>query len=781
MSNALKLQPITSNIDPRISEKLVGYWERDEWYADDPEMLAFGKVSGRNAAFNFSPLPDTLRNEAKYFFMYKLLNQELSIKTALAYVSTVRKLAAFLNENHLNLSSFRDLDFSSASAEYTQWLEAENIKIIHNNGLRCSHIVLFEGLMFFYQRHDQIEISFPEGSWANDIWYMSDSNIACFGETDSRKAISFISVPDSLKPEFKYFFAYKLETKLLSCNTAVNYGNAIETVSAFLVYAYPHLSSFSEISYAEAEPHFKTFLTQSGKPAYLKSSLPSNYFTLFHQLCLFYEDFYDSRDEWEKDVWDASKLPWLSVSTGTSELRLDFTNVPDAFRPIVKRYIKFRTTNSCIKNCNQYIRTLEIFFTYIHEKFPEWETLNDLDRQAFEGFLSWFAANLHYLKDHGRRHLVVLRYALDYFQRAGYPEAPLKPLHMIFLQEDIPRKSYNSVESIKYIPEDVLYQFDANIENIPTLEYKAIAILLRASGWRIADVLYLKYDKCLDQTSSGWYLVGDIIKTKVLEHRVPITNEVAAAIASFADEVREKSTEENNPEHLLFARFSGRRMGKSLTSGCVAKAFNKLAEECNIVDSQGKVFHFKNHAFRHSKAVELINNGMNIVHVQKWLAHSSPAMTMRYAILLDTTMRKSWEEVMKNGLFRMVPDGDSQKIERIDPADENLIEWEYIKSNLDAVRLPLGYCMKPRKQECNSQLNPCLTCRNLCTTVDFIPQYEAEIQGLKALIETGKQLHRDMWVEKNEKILVRYESVLAVLKEGNTYHLAGKKGRENIG
>lgn len=56
MSSALQLRPVTSNINPRIVEKLTGYWERDEWFADDPEMLAFGKVSGRNAAFNFSPL-----------------------------------------------------------------------------------------------------------------------------------------------------------------------------------------------------------------------------------------------------------------------------------------------------------------------------------------------------------------------------------------------------------------------------------------------------------------------------------------------------------------------------------------------------------------------------------------------------------------------------------------------------------------------------------------------------------------------------------------------------
>ncbi|EGD51935.1 integrase family protein [Thermoanaerobacter ethanolicus JW 200] len=123
--------------------------------------------------------------------------------------------------------------------------------------------------------------------------------------------------------------------------------------------------------------------------------------------------------------------------------------------------------------------------------------------------------------------------------------------------------------------------------------------------------------------------------------------------------------------------------------------------------------------FRHTKGVELINNGMNILHVQKWMAHASPEMTLCYAKILDTTMRKSWEEATKQGLFKIDESGKIKKINISDIQNEDVIEWEYIRHNLDAVRMPLGYCMKPKKQECHTQLNPCLTCRNLCTTPDF--------------------------------------------------------------
>lgn len=184
---------------------------------------------------------------------------------------------------------------------------------------------------------------------------------------------------------------------------------------------------------------------------------------------------------------------------------------------------------------------------------------------------------------------------------------------------------------------------------------------------------------------------------------------------------------------------------------------NRFTKTQNITDDQGNVFHLKNHAFRHTKGVELLNNGMNILHVQKWMAHASPEMTLKYTKVLDTTMRKSWEEATKQGIFRI--DSNSKK----------------------PIKIELGYCMKPIKQPCPTQANRCLSCRNFCTTPEFIPQYEIEIRETKAVIEKGKLLGRQVWVDKNQATLNRLESILDTLKEGRTHHMAGKKGREYVG
>lgn len=100
---------------------------------------------------------------------------------------------------------------------------------------------------------------------------------------------------------------------------------------------------------------------------------------------------------------------------------------------------------------------------------------------------------------------------------------------------------------------------------------------------------------------------------------------------SVAKIARQRSTETNNPQRLLFNRYSGSRMGMAPDPHRISEALNKLARIHNIVDDQGNLYHFRLHAFRHTKGVELINNGMSLVHVQKWMAHMSPEMTLVYA------------------------------------------------------------------------------------------------------------------------------------------------------
>lgn len=106
-------------------------------------------------------------------------------------------------------------------------------------------------------------------------------------------------------------------------------------------------------------------------------------------------------------------------------------------------------------------------------------------------------------------------------------------------------------DNMQSISQNVLQQLDTHNQHLsPT--YISIVILLRASGWRISDVLYLKLGNCLEQDGDKYWLVGDIMKTRVLGHKIPITKKVAAVVLAQMEWVKQHYTPEENPKQWLF-------------------------------------------------------------------------------------------------------------------------------------------------------------------------------------------------------------------------------------
>jgi hypothetical protein len=333
----------------------------------------------------------------------------------------------------------------------------------------------------------------------------------------------------------------------------------------------------------------------------------------------------------------------------------------------------------------------------------------------------------------------------------------------------------------------VLTQLDAHLEHLaPT--YIPIVILLRASGWRISDVLYLKLDTCLEQDGDKFWLVGDIQKMQVLSHKIPITKEVAAVIRTQIAWVKEHYTPEENPKNWLFPaskhvtnsqRFL---LGNPLCAHGVEKALQSLTKNYQIRDEQGELFHFRLHAFRHTKAVELINNGMNLLMVQQWMAHASPEMTLVYAKMLDETMRMQWEKAVQHGIVQFnegkpeyVPGRKMLTVlnepEAFDP--------ERVRDYRANLKLPLGNCLKTPKLVCKFTELPCFHCPAYVLTPDDLPALETYEQQILERIEIGRQANNAYWIEVNQNNLdERVRPAIAMLKRGQIVAKSEKYERE---
>ena len=484
--------------------------------------------------------------------------------------------------------------------------------------------------------------------------------------------------------------------------------------------------------------------------------------------------------EFAKDIWDARCIPGTRYSPCRSVFFLHFTDMAPAFLPVVKRHIQLMLMKYSVDHCRNKIRHLQICLDFFILRRPGVAHFQQLDRADIEAYLISLRTDRG--KDWSEQEMIyalsTLKQFLEYLQQRSAFEAPHQPIGKLMWPDDVGSKSnYYSGETVKYIPESVLQQIDQQIHLFPAA-HLPVFILLRASGWRISDVLNLRWDTCLDHSPSGWWLCGDIRKTNVLNHKVPITDEVAALVTTQRQYVEEHVPPERNPHRYLFPAQTEDRTGLALNANAFRYVLTSFSKKARLTAEAGNAFYLKAHAFRHTKAVELINIGMSLFYVQKWMAHLSPPMTMVYAKLLDPTMRRAWEEAFARGAVRIDAAGVPTSVDPEQLVKEQEIEWEHIRHNLDAVRLPNGYCFKPKKAHCPTQETPCYTGHHFCTTPDFLPQFEREEREMRELIELGEKAGSEIWVERNTQKLGRLLPVIQVLRKGNLHHPAGKAMRE---
>ncbi len=84
-------------------------------------------------------------------------------------------------------------------------------------------------------------------------------------------------------------------------------------------------------------------------------------------------------------------------------------------------------------------------------------------------------------------------------------------------------------------------------------------------------------------------------------------------------------------------------------------------------------------------------------------------MTVHYATVTENTLYEKWKNTGDLDLFRV--NTETNNLEQVDLSSddgENLIRYEYVKKNLDAVRVSFGVCFKPSKTPCKQQMNHCL-------------------------------------------------------------------------
>ena len=144
------------------------------------------------------------------------------------------------------------------------------------------------------------------------------------------------------------------------------------------------------------------------------------------------------------------------------------------------------------------------------------------------------------------------------------------------------------------------------------------------------------------------------------------------------------------PKYLFLATKMNRNGDRPYTDRTLRQLLTELATRLDVRDSTGALVDFnRTHRFRHTVATNLLNAGVPLHVVQRYLGHLTPTMTMTYAQTLQATAEAEFLR------YRKIT-ADARDL-TIDPQD--LYDMLELDRRTDRI-LPNGWCLLPPRQVC---------------------------------------------------------------------------------
>lgn len=178
-----------------------------------------------------------------------------------------------------------------------------------------------------------------------------------------------------------------------------------------------------------------------------------------------------------------------------------------------------------------------------------------------------------------------------------------------------------------------------------------------------------------------------------------------------------------------------------------------------LTDSAGRPLKFsQTHRLRHTRATELLNDGVPIHVVQRYLGHASPEMTLRYAATLQATAEAEFLKHKKIGAH-----GTDIAIS---PSD--IYDMTQLAQRTDRV-LPNGVCLLPPVTSCDKG-NACLSCGHFATDATHLDELIDQRTKTLTLIDvrreqfqarTGRELTDDnVWVHQRRREVASLDAII---------------------
>lgn len=596
------------------------------------------------------------------------------------------------------------------------------------------------------------------GYWQRDEWRFSDCPFQDGCEAYKGKTIYFVCQSSQLKAEIKYACWQKLEQREWRTKTLWSKASDIKLIGEWLNSTGLKLSSLVERDLTSLITSFRTYLVNCGLSIeHTQTQLDGNQkireYSWFYELNTLRQiykilsDFYDDREEYDKEIWDVRKLGYKG-SPAKSSYTLNFKVIPQPWLLYAaKSFIRYTLATQTLSECQSKLAAIKRFSKFLQEFYPDLQPF-DLNRSIILDHITRLPSDE--MKDTSKHnHLVRLRTFLEICGReqwAGFPEKRL------IYREDLPRISKSLP---RFIPDDVLEQLNNNLDGLPGY-VRRMVLIIQEVGMRISELCRMPFD-CLSQDSQGDFILRYYQYKMKREHCVPISREIAAVIQE-----QQRITKEKYCHHafLFPSKVQGYR-GEPIKQNAFSRAINVLAVERKICDQSGKIWRFQAHQFRHTVGTRMINLGVPQHIIQRYLGHESPEMTSVYAHIHDKTLKEEFGKFKS----KIVDVAGNIIIPRDTPIESTEFQW--FKKNVLAQALPNGSCALPVVAGECPHANACMTCAHFRTDSRFLDEHKKQLEQTQRFLETAQANGWTRQAEMNQRIKTNLENIIASLEENS--------------
>lgn len=571
-------------------------------------------------------------------------------------------------------------------------------------------------------------------------------------------SLDFTQLPSNLSVELRYALMMRLKMKKWSPSSPALITKT-RRIIRFLCEIMPNDGSIIDRSLEGWLLLFRTWLIEKGeyyraKRVVLdKNQKPQETLSENSTISMFkgiYEEVergYDTRSEWELDVWDLRRVG-VAGTLSRSEFRLSFKTInPNWLRIAAKQYLRMVATKLSASSCSTLLNSIRKFGYFLIDRHPDLRP-EQIDRPLaleYSAYLLEIGASSSMRRDL----LLDLRTFLERGAREGWIPVPR---HYLIYREDLPPLPRRHP---RYIPEHVMSQVE---EHLPKLDlfWQQMFIILRECGMRIGELCELKLD-CLSMDADGGFFLTYYQTKLKKDHTIPISSEVAEIIIERRETVKANERE----KEFLFSFIAGSPVKQDTFS----KKINEFFFEYDIRDEAGNLWRFQPHQLRHTVGTRMINNKVPQIIVQKFLGHETPVMTSVYAHIHDQTLKEHFEAYIErrgktiNAYGELLPEGTD--------SFANSVDLQWFKRNILAQALPNGYCGLPLPQGTCPHANACLTCANFRTDETFLPQHRSQLQETKRLVQIARNHKWERQLEMNERVERNLVKIISTLEKEN--------------